>query len=228
METFLQAIGSLLRIIAICVMAAVVILGLGWLYLFLAAQLSCPVINNSPKCNQWLVVWVSAIYGVPLLIAAIVVLVSAAIVLVCFLRDRRLMMVEQIKLINDDEAEVILDVAQDAVERLGWPRIGKDRSTNARLPTVSSLRRRRNLNYGRYDFIAKMINYFSPGSLSRDDLIILAPYIDDWLSGNILLFDLPVEHDPRNEVLGAFKKRLLSSGDWPDERTVEKVKPRSA
>ncbi len=228
-EIFLQAIESLLRIIAICVMAAVVILGLGWLYLVLEARYRCPVMNVSPQCGELILFGVYfGIFGLPLLIAAIVILISAAILLVCFLRDRRLMMAEQIKLVSDDEADVIIDVAQDAVERLGWPRIGKDRSTNARLPTITSLKRRQNLNYGKYGSIGKLINYFSPVSISRDDLIILAPYIDDWLSGSIPLFDLPAEYDPRNELLGAFKKRLLCSGDWPDERAMEEVKPRSA
>lgn len=150
----------------------------------------------------------------------------ALLLLAAFLRPER-GKVEQIKLVSDDEAEVILEVAQDAVERLGWPRI-EDRSTNALLPTISPLKLRQDLNYGKVGSIGKLINYFSPRSISRDDLIILAPYIDDWLSGNIPLFDLPAEYDPRNEFLGAFKKRLLCSGDWPDERAMEEVKPRSA
>ena len=208
-ETFLQAIGSLLRIIAICVMAAVVILGLGWLYLFVTTLMSCPAMNGSPSCEPWLVVWVSAIYGVPLLIAAMVVLISAAILLVCFLRDRRLMKTDQIKLVSEDESDVILEVARDAAKGLGWSEIGKDRSTNALLPTILSLKRRQNLNYGKHRTLGKLINYFSPVSISREDLVILTPHIDDRLSH-------PADYDRQNETLGAFKKRLLVSGDWPE------------
>jgi biotin transporter BioY len=40
MQTFLRAI-------SICILAVVVILGMGWLYLFLAAPFTCPVINGS-------------------------------------------------------------------------------------------------------------------------------------------------------------------------------------
>jgi hypothetical protein len=135
---------------------------------------------------------------------------------------------EQIKLVSDNEGEVILEVAQDAAKRLRWPQIGKDRSTNALLPTILSLKRRQNLNYGKYSSIGKLINYCSPRSISREDLVILAPYIDDWLSGNISLCDLPAEYDPRNERLRAFKRRLLCSGDWPDERAMKEAKPRPA
>jgi hypothetical protein len=81
--------------------------------------------------------------------------------IVGFLRDRRL---TQIKLVSDEEAEVILEVAQDAVER-----IAEDRSTNARLPIISSLKLRQKLNYGKAGSIGKLINYFSSRSISRDD-----------------------------------------------------------
>jgi biotin transporter BioY len=80
---------TLLRAISICILAVVVILGMGWLYLFLAAQFSCPVINGSATCNVWLPVWASAIFGIPLLLASIVILIYAAIEVVRFRRDRR-------------------------------------------------------------------------------------------------------------------------------------------
>jgi hypothetical protein len=208
-------------------MAAVVFLGLDWLYWVLEARYRCPVMNVSPQCGELILYGVYfGIFGLPLLIAAIVILISAAILLVCFLRDRRLMKAQEISLVSDGEADAILEVAQDAAKRLRWPEVGKDLSTNALLPTILSLKRRQNLNYGKYSFIGKLINYCSPRSISRDDLIILAPYIDDWLSGNTI--GLPAEYNPDNNVLPAFKKRLLCSGDWPDERAMEEVKPRSA
>jgi len=71
------------------------------------------------------------------------------------------------------------------------------------------------------------MNYFSPGTISRDDLIILAPYIEDWLNGNAPPFGLPAEYDRRIEFLDGFKKRMVSSGVWP-AGPMEKAKPRSA
>jgi hypothetical protein len=199
-------------------MAAIVILGLGWLYLLLTAQ-PCSV-NRHTECNLW-VIWVLGIYGVPLLITAIVILISAAILLVCFLRDRRLMEAEEIKLVSDDEVDAILEVAQATAKRLGWPNTGKDRSTNALLPTILFLKRRQNLNYGKYSSIGKMIGYFSPVSISKEGVVILAPYIDDWLNGG-------AEYNTHSECLGAFKRRLLSFGAWPDERALKEVKPQPA
>lgn len=70
------------------------------------------------------------------------------------------------------------------------------------------------------------MNYFSSGTISRDDLILLAPYIDEWLNGNAPPFELPAEYDRRIEFLDGFKKRMVSSGVWPFG-TMEKVRPRS-
>jgi len=75
--------------------------------------------------------------------------------------------------------------------------------------------------------IGKLMNYFSPGTISRDDLIKLAPYIDDWLNGNAPPFELPAEYDRRIEFLDSFKRRMVSSGVWP-VGLMEKARPRSA
>jgi hypothetical protein len=138
------------------------------------------------------------------------------------------MAVEQIKLVSDDEANVILEVANDAAERLGWPPISTGSSANSQLPTIWTLQFRQNLSYGYGSgSIGKLMNYFSPGTISRDDLIALAPYIDDWLNGNAPPFELPAEYDRRIEFLDGFKKRMVSSGIWPLV-AMEKVRPRSA
>jgi hypothetical protein len=134
---------------------------------------------------------------------------------------------ESIKLISDDEAEVILEVADDVAYRLGWPPIRGGPSANARLPkSIWTLQLRQNLNGGRSGFIGQLVNYFSPGTISREDLILLAPYIDDWLAGNAPPFELPAEYDRRVEFLDGFKKRMVSSNLWP-VGVLEKVKPRS-
>jgi hypothetical protein len=137
------------------------------------------------------------------------------------------MVAEQIKLVSDDEAKVILEVADDAADRLGWPPIRRGPSANSRLPkSIWTLQFRQNLSYGNSGFLGKLMNYFSPGTISRDDLILLAPYIDEWLNGNAPPFELPAEYDRRIEFLDGFKKRMVSSGVWPFG-TMEKVRPRS-
>lgn len=136
------------------------------------------------------------------------------------------MVAEQIKLVSDDEAKVILEVADDAAGRLGWPPIRRGASAkNSRLPkSIWTLQSRHNL--GNSGFLRRLMNYFSPGTISRDDLIFLAPYIDDWLNGNAPPFGLPAEYDRRIEFLDDFKKRMVSSGVWP-VGVMEKVRPRS-
>lgn len=138
------------------------------------------------------------------------------------------MALEQIKLVSDDEAEVIVAVARDAADRLGWPPISVSSSVNSQLPTISTLLFRQSLSYGGMGgSIGKLMNYFSPGTISRDDLIKLAPYIDDWLNGNAPPFELPAEYDRRIEFLDSFKRRMVSSGVWP-VGLMEKARPRSA
>jgi len=53
-------------------------------------------------------------------------------------------------------------------------------------------------------------------SISREDLAILAPHIDDWIAGKLPPQNLPAEYeDWRPGVLLAFKQRLQSEGRWP-------------
>ena len=137
------------------------------------------------------------------------------------------MVAEQIKLVSDDEAKVILEVADDAADRLGWPPIRRGPSANSRLPkSIWTLQFRQNLSYGNGGVLGKLMNYFSPGTISRDDLILLAPYIDDWLNGNAPPFELPAEYDRRIEFLDGFKKRMISAGVWP-VGPLQKAMPRS-
>jgi len=138
------------------------------------------------------------------------------------------MVAGEIQLVSDDEAEVILEVARDAAGRLGWPPISASLSASGRLPTISTLLFRQSLSYGGIGggTIGKLMNYFSPGSISHDDLVILAPYIDDWLNGNAPPFELPAEYDRRIEFLDGFKKRMVSSGVWP-LGPMQKAIPRS-
>src|SRR5690349_1481480 len=107
------------------------------------------------------------------------------------------MVAEPIKLVSDDEAKVILLVADDAAKRLGWLPNRRGSFANSQMPkSISKLQFRQSA-----DFIGRLINYFSPGAISRDDLILLAPYIDDWLNGNAPPFGLPAEYDDRIELL---------------------------
>lgn len=137
------------------------------------------------------------------------------------------MVADQIKLVSDDEAKVILEVADDAADRLGWPPIAEGPGANSRLSkSIWTLQFRQYLSSGTSGFIGKLMNYFSPGTISRDDLILLAPYIDDWLAGNAPPFGLPAEYDRRIEFLDGFKKRMVSSNEWP-VGALQKVRPRS-
>jgi hypothetical protein len=53
-------------------------------------------------------------------------------------------------------------------------------------------------------------------SIPREDLAILAPYIDEWIEGRLPPQNLPAEYeDYRPRVLLAFKQRLQSEGRWP-------------
>jgi hypothetical protein len=94
---------------------------------------------------------------------------------------------------------------------LGWGLPG-----NPQLPqSIRALSNRQILNYGTSGWVGKLLNYYSPGTISHDDLIVLAPYIQDWLNGNPPPFDLPAEYDRRLEFLDGFKKRMVSFGFWP-------------
>jgi hypothetical protein len=53
-------------------------------------------------------------------------------------------------------------------------------------------------------------------SISREELAILAPYIDEWIEGRLPPQNLPAEYeDYRPRVLLGFKQRLQSEGRWP-------------
>lgn len=61
-------------------------------------------------------------------------------------------------------------------------------------------------------------SYFLPiiQSIRRDDLAILAPYIDEWIEGKLPPQNLPAEYeDYRPRTLLAFKHRLQARGEWP-------------
>ena len=61
-------------------------------------------------------------------------------------------------------------------------------------------------------------SYAVPGlySMSRGDLAILAPFIDEWIEGRLPPQNLPAEYeDHRPAILRAFKQRLQSEGLWP-------------
>jgi hypothetical protein len=133
---------------------------------------------------------------------------------------------ETIKLASDDEANLILEVAKDVAARLGWAPPAMGFSTNP-LKSIRSLALRQNMNHGAGASIGMLINYFNPGTISRDDLTVLAPYIDDWLNGNPPAFDLPAEYDRRIEFLNGFKERMVASGVWPAANGVQ-LKPRPA
>jgi hypothetical protein len=114
------------------------------------------------------------------------------------------MTTEQINLISDDEAATLMEVADDARSRL---------AQNGTPPDILKTQRfRRSMRPAANHLRVDLVNYLDPGTISRDDLIVIAPYIDDWLGGNAPLFDLPAEYDRRLEFLGAFKKRMLSLG----------------
>jgi hypothetical protein len=53
-------------------------------------------------------------------------------------------------------------------------------------------------------------------SITREELAILAPYIDEWIAGKLPPQNLPAEYeDWRPRVLLALKQRLQSEGRWP-------------
>jgi hypothetical protein len=53
-------------------------------------------------------------------------------------------------------------------------------------------------------------------SISREDLAVLVPFIDEWIDGKAPPQDLPAEYeDYRPRTLLAFKRRLQSKKRWP-------------
>jgi hypothetical protein len=53
-------------------------------------------------------------------------------------------------------------------------------------------------------------------SMSREDLAVLAPFVDEWVEGRLPPQNLPAEYeDFRPRTLLAFRQRLQSEGLWP-------------
>ena len=53
-------------------------------------------------------------------------------------------------------------------------------------------------------------------SISREDLAVMVPFIDEWIDGKAPPQDLPAEYeDYRPRTLLAFKRRLQSKDLWP-------------
>ena len=88
---------TLVRIISACLLLAVFVLGMGWLYLLLSTQYSCPNMQGSKGCEVWLVVWASGLFGVPLLLGAIVILICAVVEAVGYWRYRRAVSATRVK-----------------------------------------------------------------------------------------------------------------------------------
>jgi hypothetical protein len=103
-----------------------------------------------------------------------------------------------------DEGDVIVQVALDAMQRLGSPppwkniltiaRLWSAYSSAAKLPALLPFRRR----------------------ISRDDLAFLAHHIDEWLAGKVPPRNLPSEYrDWRPDTLRSFKDRMVRESLWP-------------
>jgi hypothetical protein len=53
-------------------------------------------------------------------------------------------------------------------------------------------------------------------SITREELAVLAPHIDEWIAGELPAQNLPAEYeDYRPRVLLGLKQRLQSEGRWP-------------
>jgi hypothetical protein len=98
--------------------------------------------------------------------------------------------------------DAVRQVALFALKRLGLPRRG-----DRRLLTAWAL-----LFMANFPFLPMQ-------SISREDLALLAPFIDEWIDGKAPPQNLPAEYeDLRPQTLLAFKRRLLSEGLWPLEQ----------
>jgi hypothetical protein len=65
-------------------------------------------------------------------------------------------------------------------------------------------------------FMISINSIASMQSISREELAVLAPFIDDWIAGKLPPQNLPAEYeDYRPSVLLAFRQRLQSEGRWP-------------
>jgi hypothetical protein len=109
-----------------------------------------------------------------------------------------------------DECDLIVQVANDALHRLGNPPVFPN---GGRLRSVIEMR-----GVNRSDRAIVPIRR----SISREDLHFLSPYIDDWINGNAPPQNLPPEYeDWRPEALRAFKERMIRENLWPSADPCE-------
>jgi hypothetical protein len=99
-----------------------------------------------------------------------------------------------------DELYAVQEVVRWASKHLGLPHRG-----DRRLLTTRAL-------------FTQTIDFLPMRSISREDLAVLAPFIDEWIEGKAPPQNLPAEYeDYRPSTLLAFKRRLVSEGVWPSE-----------
>jgi hypothetical protein len=104
--------------------------------------------------------------------------------------------------LTTDETQLIMAVTVFAMKRVA-PARASYLTTEGKLPSVDRLLLRRDIYFG--------------GSISREDLAFLAPYIDEWINGNAPPENLPAEyHDWRPDTLRSLKDRMLTEGLWPN------------
>lgn len=102
-----------------------------------------------------------------------------------------------------DELDAVGQVVRLALRRLGLPRRGDRRLLKARALVFM-----------------RGFTFLPMWSISREDLAVLAPFIDEWIDGKAPPQNLPAEYeDLRPKTLLAFKRRLLSEGLWPLEQS---------
>jgi hypothetical protein len=114
-----------------------------------------------------------------------------------------------------DEVDLIVDVTNYAMAQLGRPRLSSVLPEDGQPPSVVEMR---NLNSA-----AGMTFWPFPirRSISRDDLVFLTPYIEDWIAGKVAPQNLPAEYeDWRPQALREFKERMLREGLWPQPSTT--------
>ncbi len=96
-----------------------------------------------------------------------------------------------------DEAEVIAGLMHWVAEKVPEPR---RRSLQRQVQLMSA-----------YPYSPPFIK-----GISREDLALLAPYVDEWIDGRLPPQNLPAEYeDYRPRTLRAFKQRLRAKGQWP-------------
>jgi hypothetical protein len=103
-----------------------------------------------------------------------------------------------------DEAELIVAVARFAMKKLGQPELSP--RADGLLRSVAEMQ---GINASSFAFFPMR------RAISREDLVFLAPYIDDWINEQAPPQNLPAEYwDWRPEALRAFKERMQQEGLW--------------